>query len=147
VTTDEQSGAKMLVPLRERIVLARERILARLRYFDFCVWLLERRIWRRETKLWAGVFARDLGFIVKATVAVVRHHLKARPRYASAEWRAFRDTLQRDFDYRNGEHHPARPSVAPWRVGYPTIADEKPPVSLASLPVTALPWPRGTVLH
>jgi hypothetical protein len=99
-------------------------------------------------KTWAGVFAQDLRFIVRATLAVMRHHLIVRPRYGSTEWHAFRDNLLQDYDYRHG-HSAIRPvpHAPPWSLGYPTIRDEKPPISLASLPVAAGPWPRGTVLH
>ena len=85
-------------------VTARRRVVGvvQVRYFDFRIWLIRRRIWRRVMKTWAMAFARDLRFVVKATVAVIRHHLTARPRYASAEWQAFIDYLERDFNYRHG---------------------------------------------
>ena len=115
------------------------------RYFDFRVYVIHRRIWGREMRTWAAVFARDLRFAVKATLAVVRHHRSVRPRYASDEWNAFRDNLERDFNYRHrrSDIRPA-PYVAPWSRGYPLISPETPPVTLANLP---WPWPRGMVFH
>jgi hypothetical protein len=104
-------------------------------YLVFRVRLIGRRMWRREMRGWAAVFASELRFAARATIALVHHHLKARPRYSSAEFQQFRRN-----DWPAG-------SLPSWRRGWPTIADEKHQASLTALPVTALPWPRGMVLH
>lgn len=119
--------------------------LIRERYFDLRVYIIHRRIWRREMRTWAAVFATDLRFAAKATLAVVRHHQAVRPRLGGDVWKAFKTYLERDYNYRHG-HSDIRPApyAAPWSLGYPLISSEK-VVTLASLPVTAWPWPRGMV--